>query len=233
MPRTEKTKSNGKDKNAYRYQKKGNGKNDTGRPLIEATEQDCVIAETMAKLGGTNEEICATLDISIDTMKAWELRDKEFSVAINSGRDYHSNMEIKRSLRDRAKGYNWQENSTETIELECEKIDKLGATVRDDKGRKVKVKVPAVKTKTTNRHVPADPACIFFWLTNKRKEEFSHVRVNRIEGEVKGAPVTNNYYWNDIPEAELEGLLDTLQSAVAKKRDATERSKGNGASGTA
>ena len=92
MPRTEKTKSNGKDKNAYRYQKKGNGKNDTGRPLIEATEQDCVIAETMAKLGGTNEEICATLDISIDTMKAWELRDKEFSVAINSGRDYHSNM---------------------------------------------------------------------------------------------------------------------------------------------
>jgi hypothetical protein len=160
------------------------------------------------------------------------MRDhEEFRNAINTAQDEFDNHRIKKSLRDRALGYYWEEKIEETTEIECEKVTKEGATVRDDKGRKIMVRVPATKKRVRNAHVPADPACVFFWLTNRDREKWQHVRVNKVEGKLDmPAMVENNYYdLTDLKEDELESLRHTLAKAIEQKqkRESKDMQSGN------
>jgi hypothetical protein len=133
-------------------------------------------------------------------------------------------------------GYNWTEEQVEKTEIECEVLDKNGAVVRNEKGRKITVKVPAIKVKTTNKHVPAEPVCIFFWLTNRARSDWQHIRVNKVEGKLDGPQqVTNNYFdLSELPEKELEYIADVIDRAT-KEREEKQRqiNRSNGASGTA
>lgn len=195
------------------------------------------IAEEMCALGATDADLANFFKVTVATILNWERRNKTFFEAINTGKDIYDNRRIKGTLRDRALGYNWTEESVERTEIEAEKVTILSdgtmATVRDDKGRKITVRVPAVKTKTTNKHVPAEPVCIFFWLTNRNREKWQHVRVNKVEGKLDmPSAIINNYSFEDISKDELEQLSNTLAKASARRAE-EQSSKGNGKSGTA
>ena len=205
----------------------------TGTPTLYDESYDA-IAEEMCALGATDSDLASFFKVTVATILNWERRNKSFFEAINTGKDIYDNRRIKGTLRDRALGYNWQEESVERTEIEAEKVvvmqDGTVATVRDDKGRKILVRVPAVKTKTTNKHVPAEPVCIFFWLTNRNREKWQHVRVNKVEGKLDmPAQIVNNYSFEDIPKEELEQLSNTLAKAAARRSE-EQSSKGNGTS---
>lgn len=224
-----------KAKKKYAYSKKRNGKNATGALAIPYLDQYAATAQQIAALGAMTAEIGRALGVSESTVEKWMREHKDFKSAIEIGRDAYDSRRIKGALRDRALGYHWEEKSVETTELDCEKVakqpDGTYATVRDEKGRKVMVRVPATKTKIRGMHVPSDPACIFFWLTNRDRSKWQHVRVNKVEGKLDvDHKEKNSYNFDEIGKDELALLRDSLNKAIVQREASGRpaRSNGNG-----
>jgi hypothetical protein len=178
------------------------------------------MAYELARFGATNDELASAFSTSTVAMDRWVRYHTGFRESLNRGKDEYDSGKIKKSLRDRALGYTFDEKTVETVEIECERVDKGGAVLRDDRGKVMKVKVPAVKTKITSKHIPAEPVCIFFWLTNRQRKDWQHIRINQVSGKLDGPqPITNNYYdFTEVGKEELESLRDSLNKAI-KQRD--------------
>lgn len=226
-------------KKRYQYKTKSNGKNDTGTKAVKYDERLPEMVRKMCEVAGaTNDDLAKILGVDVSTIKRWMEEYPEFKAAIKTGRDEYDSGRIKVALRDRALGYNWEERTVEQTEIKAEKLVKDATTgeyvvARDSQGKKVTVMVPATKTKVTNKHVPAEPVCMFFWLTNRQKKDWAHMARTIVQGD----PANPVSYKLDVdltklPAKELDNLESIIARAKAEQRVAAENAS-DGPKGTA
>ena len=109
-------------------------------------------ARELARQGMIDAEIAKGLGISLATYYRWQERNGEFREAIKEGKR-KPNEEVEASLFKRAMGF-------EYTEVEA---------VPDGKGGQ------AVK-RAVRKLIPADPACMIFWLKNRDPARWRDVR---------------------------------------------------------
>jgi hypothetical protein len=107
--------------------------------------------------GKTNKEIAAALRISTGTLFAWGKEHPEFLSILKSGKDL-ADAKVTNSLFQLAFGYEYEEVKTE------------------EDG------VNPIKTTRTLKHVPGNPTACFFWLCNRRKNEWRNVSKVEVGG---------------------------------------------------
>lgn len=101
----------------------------------------------LCRLGATDEELAEFLDIAVSTLNKWKMEYPEFMEAIKKGKII-SDAKVVDSLYKRATGYKYNEQRIKSVGGEvCEEI-------------------------TTVKEVPPDPTACFFWLKNRRKQNW-------------------------------------------------------------
>jgi len=121
--------------------------------------------EELASEGKILTEIAKEFGIHVCTIHDWRERFPEFSDALKKGRDRADALVVD-SLYKRAMGY-------EIEEERAMNVDGYVQIVRVEK------------------HIPSDPASMFFWLKNRRPKEWRDKRIEEITG-LDGEPLTIN-----------------------------------------
>ena len=111
------------------------------------TSDGLLLLEGWAREGLTDEQIAKNAGIKIRTFYEWMERFPQIAQAIKKGKA-PVDFEVENALLKRAKGYEWEETTTEI----------------DSNGKKHINKV--------TRHVPPDVGAIVFWLKNRKRDRW-------------------------------------------------------------
>lgn len=106
------------------------------------------IAAAMCKLGATDAELAAALDVDVTTLNRWKVQHKDFSQALKADKAVADDR-VERSLYQRAMGY----------EHEAVKIFQA-------KDGSEPLVVPYIE------RYPPDTTAMIFWLKNRRPAEW-------------------------------------------------------------
>lgn len=156
-----------------------------GRPS-KYKEEYCEQATKLCLLGATDVQLADFFEVNPDTIYEWKNKHTEFSEALRAGKIV-ADMEISHSLYNRAKGYDY----TEIIPIKLKET--FGGGVSKETVQLVEV----------TKHVPPDPLCIKFWLTNRQPSQWSDKQKEldpekkqllplQIEGEGKQIPIAES-----------------------------------------
>lgn len=74
-----------------------------GRPASLPTPEQCRIAKHSCRLGATDQELAAILDVDVSVIKRWQVTDEQFSHACKVGGDM-ADARVERGLYIRAVG---------------------------------------------------------------------------------------------------------------------------------
>lgn len=119
-----------------------------GRPTKYKKEY-IKLAENLALLGCTDEEMARVLEIRLENFYKWQKRYPEFRQAILRGKD-EADAKVVQALYERAKGYSHPET--------------LYHVVSDGSGRGSSI----VATETI-KHYPPEVNALKFWLNNRQR----------------------------------------------------------------
>ena len=111
------------------------------------------------RLGATDEELAEFLGIAVSTLNKWKTEHPEFMEAIKKGKVI-SDFKVVNSLYKRAIGFKCKKQSV----FKCKVVE------YDENGRRVEHE--ELKTKEYIDQVPPDSTACFFWLKNRRKEDW-------------------------------------------------------------
>ena len=111
------------------------------------TSDGLLLLEGWAREGLTDEQIAKNAGIKIRTFYEWMERFPQIAQAIKKGKA-PVDFEVENALLKRAKGYEWEETTTEI----------------DSNGKK--------HIKKVTRHVPPDVGAIVFWLKNRKRDRW-------------------------------------------------------------
>jgi hypothetical protein len=137
-------------------------------------------AKAACKLGASNTDLAALFDKSRRTIDNWLVQYPSFAKAVKLGRKM-ADGRVTGSLYQRAMGYDYEAEEIKVVE---------GQVVR----------VPVMK------HVPPDPVCLQFWLTNREPDRWR----NRQEVAVSDG---------------AEGLAERMRQIKAKRAKGAEKKK--------
>lgn len=101
------------------------------------------------KLGANDKELAGFFGVCEATINNWKNNHETFLESLKKGKDEYDVKKVEASLLNRALGYNWEE-------------------VKEESGTN------GNKTTTTTKHIPADPASIFFYLRNRNRDRWSN-----------------------------------------------------------
>lgn len=135
-----------------------------GRKTLYKKEFDD-LAHGYALLGLTDSQMAKYFGVSDKTFDNWKKKYPSFLRSINSGKE-PADAEVARSLIDRAKGYEWDEEVPIKVK-----------EVTYNNGKRVR-EVETVVMKTVHRVVPPDTRAIQYWMNNRRRK-----RLEPAEGE--------------------------------------------------
>jgi hypothetical protein len=111
------------------------------------------MAQKACEMGATLTDLAGLFDVDVDTINRWSLRYPEFCHNLKVGKDT-ADERVLHSLYQRAVGY--------TYVTEKAVFDPVSQTAH-----KVKIKV----------QMPADVGALKFWLSNRRRDDWSDRRV--------------------------------------------------------
>ena len=126
------------------------------RPCFKVTQKIKQRVQELSQTGINEAEIAKRLHIAYTTFK---VHKRQFSSYIEKGREEYHNLEIplvENALMKRAKGFEYEEVKTE----------QQGTVVN---GQLINGKI--FKT-ITKKIIPPDPACTFFYLSNRHKQKW-------------------------------------------------------------
>ena len=103
-------------------------------------------AVKLCELGATDADLADFFEVSIVTINAWKQKHPEFLKSLKIGKEIPDDR-VERSLYNRAVGYTYE-------------------SVKIFNGVQGVVTVPYLE------HVPPDPTSCFFWLKNRRQDEW-------------------------------------------------------------
>lgn len=115
------------------------------------TNDGLTLLEGWARDGLTDEQIAKDcMDIAYSTFREWKKKYPALSAALKKNKEI-VDREVENALLKRAKGYRYEE-------------------VKIEEG------VDGIKRTTTIKEVPPDPTSCFFWLKNRRPNEYRDKR---------------------------------------------------------
>jgi hypothetical protein len=136
----------------------GNG--GPGRPYTPPTPEQCRLAKHVCRLGATDQDIAAALDVSSATIKKWQVMDEDFSFACKVGGDM-ADARIERALFQRAAGgtrTGWREQVTKSGEI---------------------------VTLSFEEELPPDTAAASRWLESRKRKDWGVKSVIHHEGDLE------------------------------------------------
>ena len=127
-----------------------------------------LLAESYARKGASDKDICKRLGISQDTFYTYVKKYPEFSEALKKGKA-PVDFQVENALLKRALGYDFEEVVTEYVNEEGIRVIK--------------------SQKKTTKHMAADISAGIFWLTNrnnkdwKRNRDIQKIQVSEVQDE--------------------------------------------------
>lgn len=116
------------------------------------TDDGLLLIEGWARAGLNDEQIASNMGISTATYYDWQKKFPSISEAIKKGKA-PVDLQVENALLKRALGYYWEEITTEIYKDGTKHIKKV------------------------TRHVPSDPASMFFWLKNRKPQQWRERQV--------------------------------------------------------
>jgi hypothetical protein len=149
----------------------------------------------LAKLGARNDDVAEFFGVDTATVVDWKIKNSDFMTSWMEGKMVFG-MRIAETLGQRALGYDYTETEY------SERITRNGNV--------------KVLKKTVNKHMPPEPACIFFYLKNQFKEIWSDVNRHEIDSKIqvdisKKLDIT---VFNEAEQNLLKGILIKELSAT-------------------
>ena len=138
---------------------------DVGRPTKYDPQYHPEKVEILAAEGKILKEIAKEFQVNVSTITEWKQNHEEFSAALTRGREKADELVID-SLYTRALGY----------------------TIEEERAMNIDGDVQIVRVE---KHIPSDPASMFFWLKNRRPKEWRDKRETELSGP-DGEPLTIN-----------------------------------------
>ena len=155
-----KQRKNGKKKKVV-AKKKQNGKKN-GRPNGYTPQHAEIALKLCAEKGYTDENLADQFKISTTTLYVWKNKHIEFAEAIKKGKDQFDSRVVEQALLKRAKGYAYEEVTSEV------RRDKDGKIVYGEDGEP-----EYVITKKVTKHMPSSDVSKIFWLKNRDPARWS------------------------------------------------------------
>lgn len=124
-----------------------------------------LLAEGMARRGLIDEQIAANLGISVDTFYQYLKRYPEFSESLKRGKA-PVDIEVENLLLKSARGFEYEEVTTEYTSLEKSGSDKSGDKVNKSSANKGEYKV----VRKTKKFVLPNVTAQIYWLNNRLRE---------------------------------------------------------------
>lgn len=144
--------------------------NKGGRPTKYDPKLNGMV-EALCRLGATDKELAETLGVTEQTINNWKNSNDEFFEAIKRGKIL-SDQEVSEKLFKKATGYDYVEEQAIKVKdynIEGKQIERIEI-------------IQVVK------HVPPDSTAQFFWLKNRRKNEWRDKQEHEITG-ADGGPI--------------------------------------------
>lgn len=135
----------------------------------EGVEDKLIQIEAWARDGLTNEDICHNLGISIPTLRIYKDKYPSLSLALKMGKEV-ADILVENALYKRCLGYSYDEVTTERVP-----VYENGAISGHE----------MAETKRVKKEVLPDPVSAFFWLKNRKHEEWKDKREVETKIEVR------------------------------------------------
>lgn len=119
-----------------------------GGPPLKMTPQAIKKLMKLARMGLSNAQLAAALDIDVTTLDVWRKKSAKFKSDLKEAKTF-ADEQIKASLFQRACGYTHPEER-----------------IFNERGRIIRA--------NTTKQYPPDTEAIKFWLTNRQPEEWSN-----------------------------------------------------------
>ena len=184
--------------------KKKSANRQAGRPR-EFKEEYIRQARIAFSEGFTDLKFCELIGVCRDSLVRWRRGYPEFGKAVQEGKDEWDSDDIEKSLKKRAKGYNYTEVTRRIVKEENPEINpKTG-----------KEKIKYVITKKVSKHVPSETAAIAFWLKNRRRDRWKDIKAVEASGPDGGPiPIDIRPILKDLTIDELRILKDIAAKAA-------------------
>jgi hypothetical protein len=141
----------------------------------EEVENKLTLVTAWARDGLTNEDICKNLGINVATLYRYKQIHGELCEALKNGKEI-IDVTVENALYKRTQGFRYDE------------VTKENMPVYDDEGKLVGYELKI--TKVITKEVLPDPVSCFFWLKNRRKDQWRDKREIENVVEVK-VPMLN------------------------------------------
>lgn len=174
--------------------------------------------EAGLKFGMSRTEMAKFFGISLTTFDNWMRNHPKFKRAVQSGRDIYDGEKMEKALRDLALGYEYEEKEFTRV-----KIPVNGNRVRvDGETTGAKFKYGMALTKTIKKRHKPDGKAIIFWLTNRMRDRWRHIKQLEVSGQItekRSLELIVELRMEQIRELDFEQLSE-LRSAISKFTDA-------------
>lgn len=141
-----------------------------GRPSLY-DKVDLKQVTMLCRLGATDKELAEFLHIAVSTLNKWKIEHPEFMESIKKGKII-SDAKVVNALYKRATGYKCKRQSV----FKCKVVD------YDENGKRIERE--ELKTQDYIDQVPPDSTACFFWLKNRRKEDWRDKQDITVDGGV-------------------------------------------------
>ena len=148
----------------------------------------------LAKLGARDEDIAEFFRIDVRMVDTWKTKNTDFMTSWIEGKMIFG-MKIAETLGQRALGYDY---------VETEYAEHMS---RSGQVRMLK--------KTVNKHMPPDPACIFFYLKNQFRRSWADVNKTEFEATIN-VDIAKKLDINVLNEQEQNLLKGVLIKSIAQ-----------------
>jgi len=179
-----------------------------------------ILLEGWAKDGMTMDDIAAAIKISRRTLYNWQ--DKHFPIlhALRAGKEV-ADYEVSNSLHKRATGYDYTEDTYETVKMSQEEYDLIvdvELAIWNKKNKKASpeererfiLSIPRTKqilTKSVKKHQPGDVRAMMFWLANRDSKKW------KAESKIEHIIQNNSTSKDPLEEMSTEDLEKLIQLA--------------------
>ncbi len=170
---------------------------------------------TGMQFGAGRQELANIFGISVMTLDKWRRTYPEFKEAWQRGRDVYDGELMEKALRDLALGYSYEEKEFTRVKIP---VNGNGRVRVDGNGNRLKFKYGMALTKTVKKRHKPDGKALVFWLTNRMKDRWQHIKTLEVTGQItqkRSLELIVELRLEQVRELNIEQLIE-LRSTVSR-----------------